>query len=456
LLYIERQFEEALKSVKLTDTHILFIDGIDIRPESTSFEEYLDCVKGLANAVWSLNNDVFPRIADSPGRMRIVLLLRPDIFNSLGMLNRNTKLKDNSVVLSWNTKYGSHRESDIFKLADRMFLAQQEEPHSVGECWDHYLPFDATNFRMDASGRSSFVTLLRYSFHRPRDILSILDTLYEVFVRSNPDKKKFEPADLSSPEFRSAYSDYFLGEIRDNLSFYYNTEEFEAFLKFFEYLNGKQKFSYEEYLDSFTHFIGFLSGQAKKPPSFMRSPEEFLQFLFDLNVICYIEHADNERFFHWCFIDRTVTNISPKVKTNMEYEIHYGLSSALNLGKPLKPRKMVTATNENETFPGYVIKYHSDKRYGFLKSPDFSGQVFFHIDSFTETVLVKKGLHVTFKAGVGRSGKLAAVDIKALSVGDAISEPIRIQARAAANTQDAQLKSLGTPRPRRPRRRTKS
>lgn len=50
LLFLEKQFEECLASLRLSDNHILFIDGIDIRPNSVPYEEYLDCVKGLANA----------------------------------------------------------------------------------------------------------------------------------------------------------------------------------------------------------------------------------------------------------------------------------------------------------------------------------------------------------------------------------------------------------------------
>src|SRR5205085_2413066 len=94
LLYIQKQFEDALASVKLKQNYILFIDGIDIRPHGVPYEEYLECVKGLANAVWAVNNDFFANIKDSKGRLRVVLLLRPDIFNSLGMQNQNNKIRD--------------------------------------------------------------------------------------------------------------------------------------------------------------------------------------------------------------------------------------------------------------------------------------------------------------------------------------------------------------------------
>ena len=72
LLYIQKHFEEALAELKLSTDHVLFIDGIDIRPASIPYADYLDCVKGLANAVWSLNNDSLANIRDSKGRLKVI------------------------------------------------------------------------------------------------------------------------------------------------------------------------------------------------------------------------------------------------------------------------------------------------------------------------------------------------------------------------------------------------
>ena len=81
LLYIQNHFEKAIGSLNLKQNYILFIDGIDIRPENIPYNEYLECVKGLANAIWSLNNDFFPNLK-STGKLKIILLIRPDIFSN--------------------------------------------------------------------------------------------------------------------------------------------------------------------------------------------------------------------------------------------------------------------------------------------------------------------------------------------------------------------------------------
>ena len=73
-------------------------------------------------------------------------------------------------------------------------------------------------------------------------------------------------------------------------------------------------------------------------PKFMSTANEFLQFLFDINVICYIETPEggDKPYFHWCFKDRNYANISPKVKSGVEYQVFYGLTKALDLGTAFK------------------------------------------------------------------------------------------------------------------------
>lgn len=74
-------------------------------------------------------------------------------------------------------------------------------------------------------------------------------------------------------------------------------------------------------------------------PIFFESSDSFLQFLYDLNIICYIEETeDSETHFRWSFRERTYSNINPKVKEGVRYYIHYGLHRAFNTGKSYKKR----------------------------------------------------------------------------------------------------------------------
>lgn len=414
LLSIQKTFEKAISSLSLTADHTLFIDGIDIRPETVPFPKYLECVKGLANAIWSLNNDFFPSIRDSKGRVKVVALLRPDIFNSLGMQNRNTKLKDNSVILDWRTRYSNYRDSNLFKMADRFLSIQQDSTPQPGLAWNHYFPFDASYVSDEVSRPSSFITVLRYSFHRPRDVLSIFDTLDELYVKTGVAKDHFTYEQLTSKEFRRSYTNYMLGEIRDSLSFYYDEGQYELFLKFFEYLDGNNKFDYHKYLSAYADFRNFVADQDKPVPDFMETAEDFLQFLYDQNVLCYIEEASDERFIRWCFVERNPSNISPKVKTHMQYEIHYGLANALNTGKSIRSRRKsataVVKPNRSGFFEGKIKFYKPKEKFGFIVQEGMPVDMFFH-GSRAISKSLSKGARVRFRLEKDKDGRLMAVDV---------------------------------------------
>lgn len=415
LLYIQNKFQEAISSLNLSKSITLFIDGIDIRPQEVPYEEYLDCIKGLANAAWSLNNDYFPSIKDSQGRLKIITLLRPDIFNSLGLQNRNTKLKDNSILLEWITDYKKHRNSPLFLLADRMFSAQQEFDVKEGETWDYYFPFDATNITSEQTGKTSFLVFLRYSYHRPRDILTMLDMLKELYIDSTDPDRRFKYDDLFAAEFKKRYGQYLLGEIKDSLSFYYNEEEYDLFLKFFEYLHGASKFTWQVYEAAFQEFYKFLTYQRHETPGFMQSPEEFLQFLYDQNILNYIEDAEGEKFIRWCFRERDPTNISPKVKYGLTYEIHYGLANALNTGKRIK--KSNYKENEADEIKrttlllGKIKMLNPYKKYGFIQQEGLPIDIHFSFKDIKGRKKIKRGMVVSYKLTKTPEGKLSAKEI---------------------------------------------
>lgn len=337
LLYIQKKFEEALSSIKLKKNHLLFIDGIDLRPQGIQYEDYLECVRGLANAVWNINSDFFSSIKDSIGRMRVVLLLRPDIYQNLSLQNQNNKLIDNSVLLDWRTTYPEHRNSSLFLLTDNLLSKQQEIHLPLGKSWDYYFPYKATQARSSREDDSAFITFLRFSYFRPRDIITMLSLLKEIFVRKNKGSDRvFRESDFDSAEFRDKYADYLLGEVKDYLSFYYTNEDYKVFLKFFEFLNGKMRFRYSEYLEAFYNYKKYLSKNNINIPMFISAPDVFLQTLYNLNIICYVERTLSNTYVRWCFRERTYANIAPEIKLGRRYDIHYGISKALNVGKELR------------------------------------------------------------------------------------------------------------------------
>jgi len=342
LLYVQHQLEGALSSIKLRSNHILFIDGIDIRPGTIPYADYLECVKGLANAVWSINNDFFSAIKDSPGRFRAVLLVRPDIFNSIGLQNLTNKVRDNSVFLDWRTTYPGYRNSRIFELSDKLLSSQQHKTDSsgLGSAWDYYFPWklESTNFEREFD--PSFIPFLRLSYSRPRDIVTMVSLLQEEYIANNrPPDSVFLVEDFRGHEFQNKYSEYLMGGIKDQLAFYYDAEDYAMFLHFFNFLDGIAEFDYEAYGRAYNSFTDYVLTKHDDIPEFVETSEVFLQFLYDTNIICYIEDTELEPLFRWCYRERSPSNISPKVKLGLRYRIHYGLFKALNVGLTKHLRK---------------------------------------------------------------------------------------------------------------------
>jgi len=337
LMYIQKQFETALSALKMKNNHLLFIDGIDIRPGSIPYNEYLDCIKGLANATWNLNNDFFGRVKDSKGRFRVVLLLRPDIFNSIGLQNLTNKIRDNSVFLDWRTTYPSYRTSHLFELSDKLLRAQQIERIEEGKAWDQYFPWKSPSSSPNRSYDPSFIKFLKLSYSRPRDIVTMVQILKEEHLQKKKDLEAFfDESIFDGNDFQNKYSQYLMGGIKDQLAFYYDESDYNMFLKFFNFLEGADQFDYKEYTKVYNKFIDFVLDHHDDIPKFVESENEFLQFLYDTNIICFIEDYENEPFFRWCYRERTPSNISPKVSPNAKYRIHYGLHKALNVGRQHK------------------------------------------------------------------------------------------------------------------------
>ncbi|WP_263081979.1 hypothetical protein [Endozoicomonas sp. Mp262] len=328
LLDCEKKLKTGIQDIKLDNDIILFIDGIDAKPNGITFDEYKNCLIGLSEAAWHLNSEFFPNIKDTKGRLRINLLLRPDVFNSLNIHNSNCKLKDNSVILNWSTSKERHKNSDLFKMSDKYFSSQNRGLKDSG--WEHYFPYPHT------SSNRPFVEILNKSFHRPRDIFSSISILIEIFKRNGKGKNnKFEPGVFHYSEFTDEYYEYLLGEVKNYANFYMTNEEFEKHTGFFQCLNGGAKFDYHQFISAHENFIGDTKSKTILSSQFTSSPEAFLQFWYDVNVIGYKENIENENdgFYRWSYRERSIAKVMPKVKLDSHYMVHPGVAKSLNIGK---------------------------------------------------------------------------------------------------------------------------
>lgn len=334
LFYIEKSFSDAIEKLKLNKNIILFIDGIDIRPDTIPYLDYIECIKGLVNATWTLNTSLFQNVKDTKGQFKIVLLLRPDIFNSLNLQNATNKLLDNSVFLDWRTTYQSYKTSYLYEVAKKLLAYQQIcEEADIFEC---YFPWEIAATNPERECDTAFMEFLKISLSRPRDILVIMQYMKRLMKKNNlGDSKFFYKEIFDSNEFQNNYSEYFMSSLKDQLSFYYSNVDFEHFLKLFDFFRNAD-FTYEEYITNYDKFIDYILENAEEIPEFIDDKQKLLQLLYDSNIITAIETDENGKtYFHFSYREKNSANISPKVwkGDNISYRFHYGLYKQRKMGR---------------------------------------------------------------------------------------------------------------------------
>jgi hypothetical protein len=334
LLEIENEFKKALKNLSLKKNFILYIDGTDQIPLDVKRNDYVDCLRGLANAIWELNQLIFPDLISklyNRNYLKIVLLIRPDIFTIIRFHNANAKLKDNSVVLSWISRETYWKTSKLYKLADKLFESQQTSKFALGYAWDHYVEIEFSK-NPKREKVASFLAILYRTFMRPRDLFAFLDIMHKEAIESNSPKITDDIFIRSQAEF----SRYLLGEIKDQFNFFYTDEDWQTLIDFFKYFDGKMRFDYNDFLDCYDRF---LEDFPSDNPDIFDTPEELLQELYTYNIIGYIEESADEDFYKWSYKEKSFTNLYPGVVYEANYIFHTGLARSLGIGKPINRRR---------------------------------------------------------------------------------------------------------------------
>ncbi|OZI59531.1 P-loop ATPase, Sll1717 family [Bordetella genomosp. 11] len=338
LLQKESELKKAIGELRVGKNVALFMDGIDFRPESVPYIDYIECIKGLGEAAWHLNSDFFGNIRDSKGRLKIVLLLRPDVFHSMNIYNSNSRLRDNSVLLDWSTTEKEMRVSKLYSAAGRYFASQQ------GRHVDSVNPVEAAdNYFSSQHDNTIFRRFLRTSFQKPRDVLTFIQTARQVSVLklNKGDDSRLAPEVVTHPLFTKDYAVYLLGEVKNYAAFYMEQSDFATYLKFFQYLDGRSEFTYSQFCEAFRRFKKWINGEPLKATTYLRDAEALLQFFYDVNVIGYSEAMEDQKsdtrspkatFYHWAYRERTLIDIAPKVKMSGLLRVNPGISKALDIG----------------------------------------------------------------------------------------------------------------------------
>lgn len=139
--------------------------------------------------------------------------------------------------------------------------------------------------------------------------------------------------DFKNDDTENEISNYYIDEAKDWCLHKFSDQEFITLIFFFQFLDGKSRFDYKEYKCAFEAYQKQVGNRKMGIFEELLDADAFLQLLYDLNMICYYDKDNRGRdLFRFCYREREVYNLSPKVKTDSIYGVHYALLKALNLG----------------------------------------------------------------------------------------------------------------------------
>lgn len=343
LLILEKHFFDALSPIKLNKNVFLIFDNADISHDGIELNEYLSILKSLSEAIIELNNNLLNNLRDSVGFMKVMLLIRPEIFSQLNIHNQANILTDNAIYLSWQTTYANYKNSKLFELANKIlrFGNINDSDNATTNYWDLYFPWSSSSyspFDEEKSLDNSFIDFLRNSLSRPRDLITILKIIQGIEQSCVTKDYYTHKSSMESPEFRKKLSDYYINEARDWCLYQYTAKQFDTIIYFFDFVKGKTQFSYQDfcsYYDDYTKAAIELDNDSISEILFDK--DKFLQLLFDMNFICYVDYDfDGNAYYKFSYREKSFSNLHPKVKLKVNYKIHPAIARGLNTGRTYK------------------------------------------------------------------------------------------------------------------------
>lgn len=211
LSHIRDALKVIIRDAVTPNRHMIIIDGLD--EVFTLFSSWFETIASLVHQVDSLNAE-FHEANSAP---KVVLLCRADIFERLPSPNVN-KLRDYAYVLDWYHDPQDAEDSDLFELAHhRAKLSGYLGPNVITDALPDWLyqdrpkPVDTYKFLLD------------HTRHTPRDFLQLLQ-----YIQGAARNRELVSSSNILGGLRAYSTGYFLPELRDELSGYFNPRQIEA------------------------------------------------------------------------------------------------------------------------------------------------------------------------------------------------------------------------------------
>lgn len=180
----------------------------------------IQLVRDLILAIERLNdicrNKNFP--------IHIIASIRNEVINSVytSGFEINKSVEDFGKEITWYIRGGSYEDSPLISMIVQRIRVCEEDAgiEDTGDLWYKYFPRTINGF-------NSKEYILRYTWHRPRDIVRLLN-----LAKDNSEDSDCFTQDIFDATMRS-YSQKSWMEISEELSLIYNAEDLKAIKKLF-------------------------------------------------------------------------------------------------------------------------------------------------------------------------------------------------------------------------------
>ncbi|MGL5903745.1 MAG: P-loop ATPase, Sll1717 family [Cetobacterium sp.] len=296
--------------------YTLIYDELDSKFKNDS--DYKNSIISLIKAANDIN-EYFYESKSSKIEVKVMIFLREDIFNLLNDYDLNKIKEDCSLTLDW----GSNIEVNsplvkmvINKIKMSYPVFKDLETNEIinllfGSVTYKYVTNRNKNKTFDKT-ISPFNYMLTRTFLRPRDIITYLNKIIELY----PNSKKFEGSYIS--ELEKKYSDYFWDEIRNELKGHLSDEEIDCVSSLL-YKFSKQTF----YFDELEKYYKERKGQFGE-----LNLKKCIALLFNFSALGNINYNNkrNKTFTKWAYREDNI-----EVNFEEQLTIHHGLRKRFNL-----------------------------------------------------------------------------------------------------------------------------
>lgn len=202
-----------LECLKFNKIMLMFDNLDDIGVNFYENDKHIKMLIKLLEELKTFNNKLYDKNLHGN---RCIILIRSDILSVLNMhsSNLNKLITDSEVNLYWIDKNYSRPENHI--LMD-MLLTKIKNSTPKLETLDKKAIYDKF-FHENIGGKNVINYLLDYSFGKPRDVIRYLN----IIIENNPNGTCFSPEMFRN--CRTAYSKWFLEELKNELSIHKNSE----------------------------------------------------------------------------------------------------------------------------------------------------------------------------------------------------------------------------------------